>query len=161
MSEIRGLTLRHPWAWAFLAGKDVENRTWRPERMGVQVGSYLALHGGAVKFKDGVPALPAAYADEITDALAWIGSQGCALRPGSLPTALPEVVRPGIVAVGRLIDVRQDSPSPWAARGQWHWCLEVTPLAEAVPHRGEQGLWKLDPDAVAQVRELFREARSA
>ena len=143
---IRGLTLRHPWAWAFLQGKDVENRTWRPERMGGSVGMHIALHGGSDK-------VGAEYKREIIDALEWIAGQGI-----RLPAPLG-VIRPGIVAVGKLVEVRQDSPSPWAAQGQYHWCLEVTPLPEAVQHKGAQGLWTLDPDALVRVRELYQEVR--
>lgn len=158
-AEIRGLTLRHPWAWAFLHGKDVENRTWRPERMGGRVGMFLALHGGAAKVDQ-------SYAFEIQDAMEWAVTRCWKQAGGLAQQAIPEsgkvkyadVVRPGIVAVGRLIEVRQDSPSPWAAAGQWHWCLDVTPLPEPVPHRGAQGLWTLEPDALAKVREGYRVA---
>lgn len=157
--EIKGITLRHPWAWAFLqAGKDVENRTWQPSRQGGQIGMFLALHGGA-------PVKAAAYREEVEDALHWMVWQGvisdsqaravCPDATGPQPVLWPT----GIVAVGRLVDVRQDSPSPWAAEGQYHWCLEVTPLPEAVPHRGAQGLWKLEPEALAKVRTLYREAQ--
>lgn len=158
-AEIRGLTLRHPWAWAFLHGKDVENRTWRPERMGGRVGMFLALHGGATKVSE-------EYAQEIQESMEWIISR-CAHGAGVLTAkdfpeggkiTLGDVLRPGIVAVGRLVEVRQDSPSPWAAAGQWHWCLDVTPLPEPVPHRGAQGLWALEPDALAKVREGYRAA---
>ena len=46
---LRGITLTHPWSWCVAyAGKDVENRTWRPEKQGGAVGMYLAIHGGAV-----------------------------------------------------------------------------------------------------------------
>lgn len=154
-AAIKGLTLRHPWSWAFLHGKNVENRTWRPERQGGQVGLYLALHGGAM------PPARGAYWDEITEAVEWMGWQGlpCAPQARELLRDGRGLCVPGLVAVGRLIEVRQDSPSPWAAQGQWHWCLEVTPLAETVPHRGAQGLWDLEPDALARVRALYREAR--
>ena len=39
--------------------------------------------------------------------------------------------------------------------------ISITPLREAVPHRGAQGLWTLEPAALARVRELYRKARSA
>lgn len=149
---IRGLTLRHPWAWAFLHGKDVENRTWHPSRQGGQVGMFIALHGGSDK-------VSADYANEIMDALVWMAMQGCEL-PKIPPHNLVTVVRPGIIAVGKLVEVRQDSPSPWAAQGQYHWCLEVTPLPEAVPHRGAQGLWTLEDAALVRVREMWMEAKA-
>ena len=153
-AEIRGLTLRHPWAWAFLHGKDVENRTWPPERQGGKVGMFIALHGGAEKvdFK---------YSNEIMDALIWMELQGCNL-PIIHPSNLNTVVRPGIVAVAQLAAVTQNSSSRWAAAGQFHWLLaDVTPLPEPVPHRGAQGLWTLEPSALAAVREGYRRARAS
>lgn len=158
IAPIRGLTLRHPWAWAFLHGKDVENRTWTPERMGGRVGMYLALHGGAAK-------VDTAYGQEIQEAFDWILTRsGHTLKrkdfPASGDVTYADVVKPGIVAVGRLVDVRRDSPSPWAADGQYHWCLEVKPLPEPVPHRGAQGLWTIEPHALKRVRELYRLART-
>lgn len=171
--EIRGLTLRHPWAWAFLHGKDVENRTWQPERQGGKVGMYLALHGGALPKRSDDD-----YIEEIAHALEWIDDQGVFPPTVELPDFghyyQPNIIRgvspcatpqntapfclPGIIAVAQIVDVRQDSPSPWAAEGQWHWCLKVTPLPEPVPHRGAQGLWTLEPDALARVRAGYRTA---
>lgn len=157
---IRGLTLRHPWAWAFLHGKDVENRTWRPERQGGRVGMFLALHGGSIKLSE-------EYAEEIDDALEWIiqrcGKAGAGVLtrrdfPASGKVTYGDLITPGIVAVAQLVDVRTDSPSPWAAAGQQHWCLKVTPLPEPVPHRGAQGLWTLEPDALERVREGYQSA---
>lgn len=159
-TEIRGLTLRHPWAWAFLHGKDVENRTWRPERQGGNVGMFLALHGGSAKINE-------EYAAEIDDSLEWIiqrcGKAGAGVLtrrdfPESGKVTYGDLITPGIVAVAQLVAVRTDSPSPWAAQGQQHWCLKVTPLPEPVPHRGDKGLWMLEADALAQVRAGYAAA---
>ncbi len=153
---LRGLTLRHPWSWAFLRGKDVENRTWHPSRQGLRIGDYLALHGGAM------PPPSGEYWNEITEAVLWMGRWDFPYT--SLARKLLRDGRglcvPGIVAVARLSDVRQDSASPWAVPGQYHWCLEVTPLAQPVPHRGAQGLWEVTPEALEQVRTQYRQARS-
>ncbi|MFC6667179.1 hypothetical protein ACFP9V_19310 [Deinococcus radiopugnans] len=126
----------------------MENRTWHPSRQGGSVGMFLALHGGSDKINSD-------YANEIMDALVWMEWQGCNL-PSIHPNSLSAVVHSGIIAVAQLVDVRRDSPSPWAAQNQYHWCLKVTPLPEAVPHRGAQGLWTLEPEALARVRELYQ-----
>jgi len=173
MSEmIRGLTLRHPWAWAFLKGKDVENRTWRPERQGGKVGMFVALHGGLPPKKTDHD-----YHDEIAHALEWMDDLG--LIPGvELPDFghyyQPNIIRgispsataentarfclPGIVAVGRLTSVSDNSESPWAAEDQQHWHMDVVVLPEPVPHRGGQGLWTVEPDALLQVRQGWKRA---
>ena len=160
--EIRGITLTHPWPYAILKwGKDVENRTWRPERQGGTVGMWLAIHGGAepkgekrTRFRlDLWAAMQKAgkldTQSEIVQRRLYSGQQ---------VGGEDHFIRPGIVAVGKLVEVRQDSPSPWAVQGQWHWCLEVTPLPEAVPHRGAQGLWQLNPEALEQVRAMYQKA---
>jgi hypothetical protein len=153
--KIKGLTLRHPWSWAFLNGKSVENRTWPPSRQGGSIGMYLALHGGAM------PPAKGEYWNEITDAVRWMGFQGlpCAEQARQLLRDGRGLCVPGIVAVAQLVEVRQDSPSPWAAQGQYHWVLDVTPLPKPVPHKGAQGLWTVEPDALARVRAGYREAR--
>ncbi|UQN10324.1 hypothetical protein [Deinococcus sp. QL22] len=153
--KIKGLTLRHPWAWGFLNGKPVENRTWRPERQGGSIGMYLALHGGAMPPKSGE------YWNEITDAVNWMGHQGlpCAALARELLRDGRGLCVPGIVAVAQLVEVRQDSSSPWAAQGQYHWVLDVTPLPEPVLHKGSQGLWTVEPEALARVQAGYRAAR--
>lgn len=150
---IRGLTLRHPWAWAFQqAGKDVENRIWHPSRQGGHVGMYLALHGGAM------PPARGDYWDEIADACRWMAERGAADR-AQLHALLREgrpLCVPGIVAVARLAEVRTDSPSSWAAQGQQHWCLDqIVVLPAPIAHRGAQGLWEVQPDALAQLRAAW------
>jgi hypothetical protein len=42
---LKALTLRYPWAWAIaFAGKDVENRTWKPPA--ALFGTRIAIHAG-------------------------------------------------------------------------------------------------------------------
>ena len=164
---IRGITLTHPWAFCIThAGKDVENRTWRPEKQGGKVGMYLAIHGGALP--------TGARKQEAMSDIGYIGTY--ILTPDYIHHALStdqlhRVVRsreggpegmftPGIVAVARLAAVTTDGISPWKASGQYQWELaDVVALAEPVPHKGHQGLWEIEPDALALVRERWAAAR--
>lgn len=158
--KIKGITLRHPWAYGLLHwGKDVENRTWPPSRHGGSVGMYLALHGGA-------PMKGTAYREEVESALHWMVMTG-AISDSQARLVCPDASGPrdvlsatGIVAVARIVEVSQDhATSPWAAQGQYHWVLDVTALPEPVPHKGSQGLWTVGPEALARVRAGYREAR--
>lgn len=147
---IRGLTLWHPWAWAFrCAGKDLENRDLRPEAWEGRVGMYLALHGGSTPVDRYLTHFLGAYFQLQVD--------------GYVPQGLTprDLIVPGIVAVGKLTSVSRNHPSPWAVKGQWHWALDVTPLPEVVPHKGGQRLWTLEERALGRVRELYLQARRA
>lgn len=162
---IRGLTLTHPWAWCIAhGGKDVENRRWRPERMGGQVGMHLAIHGGAVPGKNTgkreEARLDLAAALRLLNGPGTTDPQVLALERGLAAPGEEEYFTPGIVAVARLAGVTQHSQSPWAAQDQYHWLLaDVVTLPEAVPHRGAQGLWTLEDGALRRVRELYRATR--
>lgn len=166
---IRGITLTHPWAFAIAyLGKDVENRRWHPSRQGGQVGMYLAIHGGATP--------TGAKLDSVRDDLRWIGQRVQKLvkylpadqydrlmtyTNGTGDLSLSNTITPGIVAVARLAGVVQDSASPWAAAGQFHWQLaDVITLPEPVVHKGAQGLWQIEPAALEQVRAGWK-ARTA
>ena len=164
---IRGLTLTHPWPLAFLhLGKPLENRSRRPEEMGGKIGMTIALHGGVIP-KPGKNKPYRDFEDDwewIVDGpgheerltvpmLDWLSAQ-CTVVERNI-SSLPEGFhfRPGIVAVATLAGVTRDSPSPWAAAGQYQWLLaDITPLAEPVVDTGfHQGLWRLQPEALAQV----------
>ncbi|WP_161884436.1 hypothetical protein [Deinococcus alpinitundrae] len=164
MTEIRGLTLTHPWPWCIVkAGKDVENRTWH---QGGRVGMFLAIHGGVVPGQNTGKREEARL--DLAAAFKMVG-----LTDGITPEALlsyemgmrvtdeDQFFLPGIVAVAQLAAVTQSSTSKWAARGQFHWLLaDVTLLPEPVPHRGAQGLWTIEPAALVVVREGYRQGRS-
>jgi hypothetical protein len=52
-------------------------------------------------------------------------------------------VRGAIIAVVQLIDVVDDSPSPWAVADSWHWLLGNVRLVDPpVPAIGSLGLWR-------------------
>ena len=159
---IRGLTLTHPWAYCIAhAGKDVENRTWHPSRQGGRVGMYLAIHGGAVPGKNTGKREEARM--DLAHALRLMSGAGN-LDPGvpQLERGLPiagedEYFTPGIVAVARLAGVVRNSISAWAADDQYHWQLaDVLTLPDPIPHRGAQGLWEVQPDALEQLRAAWK-----
>jgi hypothetical protein len=148
MSEIRGLSVRQPWAWAITcAGKTVENRS-RP----TSYRGPLAIHASKTRPLDADlenPLILNAIADhefEIDKAASVLGA---------------------IVAVAELTgchDATQAlgcSCSRWAAPYSWHWELaNVRPLAEPVPCRGMLGLWRLPVDVEQAVRAQLEASRA-
>ncbi|MFC6370446.1 ASCH domain-containing protein [Nonomuraea thailandensis] len=104
---MRMLTVRQPWAALLVTGiKDVENRSWVTPYRG-----RLLIHAGLKTDAEGF---------ELMEEL------GVALD-GPL-------LRGAIVGSVNLVEIRQDSTSPWARPGENHWLVTdarpaVTPMA--------------------------------
>lgn len=132
--RMHALTIWQPWAWAVAyAGKDVENRTWKPPSWAI--GRRIAIHAGK----------------RVDDADAYkficdrLGVD--ALHPDATS------VRGAVVCVATLYGTTDRQISVWFG-GPVGWILtNVTPLPRPVPCRGAQGLWALQPAAVAAVLE--------
>jgi hypothetical protein len=133
-TSLKALTLWQPWAWAIAtpeAGKDVENRTWKPPAS--ILGRPVAIHAGL------------AFDEDAADGL----REGFGL---AVPTK-KECTLGAVVAVALLQWAVTNSPSRWAMTGQWHWCLsQVVALPEPVACKGAQGLWPLSPATFETVR---------
>jgi len=122
------LSVRQPWASAIVNGeKDVENRTWSTRYRGpVAIHASLHLDTAAV-FPDGK-------------------------SPGAFLDLLP---RGAVIGVVDLLDVVQDSPSPWAQPEAFHWLLGnarhfVLPIA----WKGALGLVQLEDGEATRFAEL-------
>jgi ASCH domain len=151
--QMRALTIQQPWADAIVLGpKRVENRSWpAPRRL---IGQEVALHAGK-------------KIDRHAD-----------FPPGCLWMAMPEC-RPFMSRLGMVLAVatltgchrasdcggrdRQDGRrlprrgcSPWSMPDQYHWEFDdIRPLADPVPCKGAQRLWRLPEDVEAAVRAQF------
>jgi hypothetical protein len=121
------LTLHGPWAWAvFNAGKDVENRTWKPPH--VLLGNQFLIHAGAE------PRTPAArQADADARLRIWH------LTGKQVPRELPYGHIMGAV---RLRGYEATSSSVWWIPEHVGWML-AQPLAmkEPISARGALNLW--------------------
>ena len=150
-TEIRGLSVRQPWAWAITcAGKTVENRS-RP----TSYRGLLAIHASKTRPLDadlGNPLILDAIADqgfEIDKAASVLGAivavaELVSCHPHCRASASPDACD----------TVWAPLCSPWAVRSQWHWQLaNIRPLSEPVPCRGMLGLWRLPDDAKEAVRK--------
>ena len=113
---MKALTIRQPWAWAVIhGGKDVENR---PRNCHLRGRFYV--HAGLQLSDDGVD---------------WMEQEIGIRRPREFQHGV-------IIGTVELYDVVQDSASPWAATGSYHWLLRhPRPLARPIPARGRLGWW--------------------
>lgn len=121
---MRALTVKQPWAELIITGlKDVENRSRRTTFRG-----RFAVHAGLrrAEFDDlDLECMPAKYRKRIIDA--WQRHK----YPGR------------VLGTVELVDCVQNSSSPWAIDGYWHWVLrDPRPYTRAVPAKGQLGLWE-------------------
>lgn len=111
---MKALTVRQPWASLIAAG--IKDVENRSWRTSYR--GPLLIHAGL-----GV---------DVDDLLVW---------REELPEPLP---KGSVVARVELLDCVQDSTSPWALPGQWHWLLaNPEPMTAGAPVKGQQGLWDL------------------
>jgi hypothetical protein len=94
---MKALSIRQPWAWLILhAGKDIENRNWRPRNPGLRFRGTCLIHAGIA-------------VQPISDELrAWVKQTAGVDLPRS-----DELPRGGIVGQVDVVDVVRASSSPW------------------------------------------------
>lgn len=91
------LSVRQPWAWAIIhAGKDIENRSWRPVNHGISKRGRIAIHAAKGMTRD-----------EYESASLFME------RIGVQCPAAKDLLRGGIIGSVEVIDVVEDSGSPW------------------------------------------------
>ena len=160
------LTVRPPWSWALLHGKDVENRTWSTDYRG-----SLLLHAGARSRWDpdgaASPFVRHEWDRHVRRIPGWPGlpfsdvelNRKTTLMPFGAVVAVAELVACHLSPdFGGTCGATRTLCSPWAARDQYHWLLsDVRPLPEPVPCRGMLGLWRLPDDVERLVREQLEE----
>jgi hypothetical protein len=131
------LSVRQPWAWALLHGKDVENRAWSHSYTGPVI-----LHASAQ-----LPNRDFFYDD-------------CELVARRTGVMLPDEISLGaVIGVIEILKIVRDSKSPWAADGQYHWCSEpIIELAEPIEMKGELKLfWIRDVATLVEIADQIHE----
>jgi hypothetical protein len=116
--SMAALSIRQPWAWAICAGhKDVENRSWRTTYRG-----WFAVHAGG-------------RAPTAVD-IAWIRDTIGIVVPADL-------ARGALIGVAHLVDVVENSDSPWAQPDHLHWLVTDGRLwSDPIPCRGRLGFFR-------------------
>lgn len=123
---MKALTVKQPWASLIAAGfKDVENRSRRTHYRGP-----LAIHVAQT------PSRPGGHLDDLA------GMDLPAEARDTVKHVLPRNLYAGhVIAIVDLVDCVQDSESPWAFAGHWHWVLANPSTIGAYPTKGRLGLW--------------------
>ncbi len=111
---VKALSVRTPWAWLIVAGyKDVENRVWNTGYRGP-----LLIHAGYRMEPHGYEV---------------------AQRLGIQAPKQPD--RGGIIGVVDLVDICDDSDSPWYASNHYAWKLSNPRSLPFTPCKGKLGLF--------------------
>lgn len=152
-NKIRGLSLTRPWEFAFLHGKRIENRSWKPPLS--LKGCYIALHTAKSWSEDDrefisivlgidVPDKNESRSSEIFAVCRWYGQVFLDSDSELIPTA---------------VDIPQYQQK-WFF-GPFGWLLEdFVPLKTPVACLGSQGLWSFDNKlgVLDQLRESYKES---
>lgn len=102
---MKALSIRQPWAWAVLhAGKDVENRDWKPANPGRRYRGAFLIHASSGMTRDEY--------EDCLDTLHAI-SERKSFANGLVLPAFDDLPRGGIVGQARVVDVVTDSDSHW------------------------------------------------
>jgi hypothetical protein len=116
MDGQRVLSVKNPWAYMIMfMGKDIENRTWHTNYRG-----RILIHASKKSIRVG---------DFIFGMLKNASYRDCILWH-----IRSDIYSGKIIGSIELVDCIQNSTSPWAQRGYWHWVLRnprlfTTPLA--------------------------------
>lgn len=156
MTDIRGLTIRQPWAYAIAhAEKTIENRGWTTGYRGL-----IAIHAAA----SAGPRDQWEYAADMVADLANIPyrdvERGMQVRSAIVAVAYLSGVCSTSYGLPHRMGLACDC-GPWAMPRQRHLKLiGVTALARPVPCKGALGLWRLPPHVAAAVQKQTRAVRS-
>lgn len=122
--RMKALSIRQPWAWLILhAGKDIENRHWQSRNPALHFRGRCLLHAGLA-------------ADSVSENITTLVSKTIGLQ---IP-AIESLPRGGIVGEVDVIDVVQQSASPWFV-GPWGLVL-ANPISHPfTPCRGRLGFF--------------------
>lgn len=165
------ITVRQPWASLIAAGeKNVENRGWHPPAS--LLGQWFAIHASK-SFDPEAWSAGIAAANAARVSLPWVqkatksleSARGMTERAGKqavkqcLSAAVPYGAIVALARITRIVepaDVTAET-SAWFL-GPIGWVLEgVTPI-EPEPCAGQQGLWAVTGEPLANVRTKFRRA---
>ena len=120
------LSVRQPWAWLLLNGKDVENRDWYTNYRGP-----LAIHASKSMTK--------AEYFEAVDMVRRFDPDILLRMPGR-----EELVKGAIIGTVNMIGCVTESSSPWFF-GPYGFVVETPVEIEPVYVNGKLGLWNWEP----------------
>jgi hypothetical protein len=157
---MRGLSIRHPWAWAILhAGKRIENRDWYCDYRGP-----VLIH--ASKLRQTKHKAPMDFTVEwrlVHGILRKVGLDKDSLPPVSYRSLLAE--SGGIIGRARIVDCilpnggkvgggrHPLAADPWYA-GNFGIVLEDVQALPFTAYKGSLGLWKVNAKVLETIERL-------
>lgn len=127
---MKALSIRQPWAWAILhAGKDIENRDWRPSNPGVKFRGEFLIHASKGMARD-----------EYEGAAGFIENMS-----GTDVPAFGDLPRGGIVGIAEIADAVTKHDSPWAGFGNVCLVIRNARLLPFTPLKGMLGFFDVGP----------------
>lgn len=142
---MKALTLWQPWAWAICyAGKDVENRTWRPSKD--LVGQRIAIHAGLKRERGALRSMGI----ETPLFLEQGAIVAIATLKGFVRCEGTRIYFTDSAGLATMEEMQAVHRSPWF-QGPIGWLLtDVVPIP-GVRCQGQRGLWDVPDDVLAQV----------
>lgn len=132
--RLKALTVRQPWAWAIMERhKRVENRSWCPPDWALS--EFIAIH--------------AAKGRPNAESMEWL--------EGQVKGAKPALVFGAILGLVRIRESITDVRVGRKRYGEWFggpvgWALsDVFALPEALPCKGQLGLWNVPPALAGRI----------
>jgi hypothetical protein len=149
----KAISLHAPWAWALMfAGKDVENRSprdprWLYAKMPVDVWVQASLWPG---FDPLLVDKPGAFDfGAETEQVKELSAVDDPYLPHTVAA-----IRGHIIGRVTLTD-KPNLESRWRIEGAlWVGVENAIPLRTPVPAKGQQGIWPVKPDVLAQLKGL-------
>lgn len=151
--QVKVLSVKNPYAYLIIqGGKDVENRTWTTDYRG---RLYIHVSGDTLPFLTEEPNLTDDYSLKLEIFLNKLAEHysKCDINKGDTAESFMNAVidKPNlwllktqsIIGYVNLVNIIQNSSSPWAIDGQHHWILKNPTLLEnPIRHvKGRLGLW--------------------
>lgn len=148
---MRAISVRMPWAWALLNGKDIENRgnPW-------PLGEY-ALH--ASKLRVVKRFVPTQFWEEWVECRSMAREAGLDWSSGAKVTYGDMHAMSGaIIGVLHVTECVTAHVSPWFVGPFGLVIADVRPLVRPIPCKGMLGPWIVPSDIEAAVRQQLEEA---
>jgi len=120
---VRALSIKQPWAWAILHGKDIENRTWPTH----YTGEFLIHASKTFDF----------------EGLRWMLYHKYSLFASTPIPGRDEFLMGGIVGKSKIIDCVSDHPSPFFF-GPWGFVLKNSVEIDFIPCKGQRGFFYIE-----------------
>lgn len=136
---MKALSIRQPWAWAIMvAGKDIENRDWKPANPGLRFRGRCLVHAALGmtlgEYTAGLSTMHAISEE-------WPFPEGLTLPP------MHELKRGALLGTVEVVDIVDKSFSPWFFGPLGLVLREPRPFKHPIPRKGMLGFFDV-PDGI-------------